>query len=243
VLAPLVFVPGYLLPMFPAKSAFSWSLGTYWRAHRLLGLRLFQARVNIYICVSVCIRKHITHTHHTHTRTQIFPSRGASAPTGARTACSDYGFSRRAWIYMYVNWETEYTSFTHTHTFLFLVEPGRLLARAPFARSSAFSGAREYIYVCLYVYTETYYTHTSYTHTHTDISFSWSLGTYWRAHRLLGLRLFQARVDIYVYMYVCKLGNRIHIIHTHTHIFFSRGASAPTGARTVCSVFGLFRRA
>ena len=38
VLAPLFFVPFYLMPMLPSKSAFTWSPATYWRAHRTLGL-------------------------------------------------------------------------------------------------------------------------------------------------------------------------------------------------------------
>ena len=42
VLAPLVFVPFYLIPMMPPSSAITWSLPTYWRAHRALGLRLHQ---------------------------------------------------------------------------------------------------------------------------------------------------------------------------------------------------------
>jgi hypothetical protein len=42
VLAPLVFVPTYLMPMMPPASAITWSLPTYWRAHRALGLRLHQ---------------------------------------------------------------------------------------------------------------------------------------------------------------------------------------------------------
>ena len=42
VLAPLFFVPNYLMPMFPRANGFTWSMGTYWRAHRLLGLRLHQ---------------------------------------------------------------------------------------------------------------------------------------------------------------------------------------------------------
>ena len=42
VLAPLFFVPSYLIPMLPAANAMTWSAGTYWRAHRRLGLRLYQ---------------------------------------------------------------------------------------------------------------------------------------------------------------------------------------------------------
>ena len=42
VLAPLVFVPNYLMPMLPPRGAITWSLATYWRAHRALGLRLHQ---------------------------------------------------------------------------------------------------------------------------------------------------------------------------------------------------------
>ena len=42
VLAPLIFVPNYLMPMLPPSTAITWSLATYWRAHRLLGLRLHQ---------------------------------------------------------------------------------------------------------------------------------------------------------------------------------------------------------
>jgi len=42
VLAPLIFVPNYLMPMLPPPSAITWSVGTYWRAHRALGLRPHQ---------------------------------------------------------------------------------------------------------------------------------------------------------------------------------------------------------
>ena len=42
VLAPLIFVPNYLMPMLPPSTAITWSLKTYWRAHRTLGLRLHQ---------------------------------------------------------------------------------------------------------------------------------------------------------------------------------------------------------
>ena len=42
VLAPLFFVPGYLVPLLPSRESLSWSLRTYWRAHRLLGLQLHQ---------------------------------------------------------------------------------------------------------------------------------------------------------------------------------------------------------
>lgn len=42
VLAPLVFVPTYLMPMRPPANALTWGLGTYWRAHRQLGLALHQ---------------------------------------------------------------------------------------------------------------------------------------------------------------------------------------------------------
>ena len=42
VLAPLVFVPNYLMPMMPPPSSITWSVQTYWRAHRALGLRLHQ---------------------------------------------------------------------------------------------------------------------------------------------------------------------------------------------------------
>tara|TARA_B110001452_G_scaffold232760_1_gene210225 strand:- start:319 stop:1203 length:885 start_codon:yes stop_codon:yes gene_type:complete len=42
VLAPLVFVPNYLMPMRPPANALTWGLGTYWRAHRQLGLALHQ---------------------------------------------------------------------------------------------------------------------------------------------------------------------------------------------------------
>ena len=42
VLAPLFFVPSYLIPMLPAANAMTWSVATYWRAHRRLGLRLYQ---------------------------------------------------------------------------------------------------------------------------------------------------------------------------------------------------------
>uniref|UniRef100_A0A7S0ITW9 Uncharacterized protein n=1 Tax=Calcidiscus leptoporus TaxID=127549 RepID=A0A7S0ITW9_9EUKA len=42
VLAPLFFVPNYLMPMLPRANAFTWSVSTYWRAHVLLGLRLHQ---------------------------------------------------------------------------------------------------------------------------------------------------------------------------------------------------------
>ena len=42
VLAPLIFVPNYLMPMWPPRSAITWSPATYWRAHRILGLRLHQ---------------------------------------------------------------------------------------------------------------------------------------------------------------------------------------------------------
>mmetsp|Transcript_1822 Transcript_1822/g.4025 ORF Transcript_1822/g.4025 Transcript_1822/m.4025 type:complete len:184 (-) Transcript_1822:152-703(-) len=38
VLAPLIFVPNYLMPMRPPANALTWGLGTYWRAHRHLGL-------------------------------------------------------------------------------------------------------------------------------------------------------------------------------------------------------------
>ena len=41
-LAPLIFVPNYLMPMLPPRSAITWSVGTYWRAHRMLGLKLHQ---------------------------------------------------------------------------------------------------------------------------------------------------------------------------------------------------------
>ena len=44
VLAPLIFVPNYLMPMLPPAGAITWSLGTYWRAHRAIGLRLHQVR-------------------------------------------------------------------------------------------------------------------------------------------------------------------------------------------------------
>ena len=39
-LAPLIFVPNYLMPMLPPPSAITWTLGTYWRAHRTLGLKV-----------------------------------------------------------------------------------------------------------------------------------------------------------------------------------------------------------
>jgi len=42
VLAPLFFVPFYLMPMLPRRTSFTWSFATYWRAHRFLGLRLHQ---------------------------------------------------------------------------------------------------------------------------------------------------------------------------------------------------------
>ena len=42
VLAPLIFVPNYLMPLLPPPTSITWSLSTYWRAHRLLGLRLHQ---------------------------------------------------------------------------------------------------------------------------------------------------------------------------------------------------------
>jgi|EP00900_Chrysochromulina_parva_P014189 hypothetical protein len=42
VLAPLIFVPEYLMPMLPPRGAITWSPATYWRAHRTLGLRLHQ---------------------------------------------------------------------------------------------------------------------------------------------------------------------------------------------------------
>jgi len=42
VLAPLIFVPGYLMPMFPSPGSMTWSVATYWRAHRLLKLRPHQ---------------------------------------------------------------------------------------------------------------------------------------------------------------------------------------------------------
>ena len=42
VLAPLIFVPNYLMPMLPPPPAITWSVGTYWRAHRALGLRPHQ---------------------------------------------------------------------------------------------------------------------------------------------------------------------------------------------------------
>jgi hypothetical protein len=38
VLAPLIFVPNYLMPMRPPANALTWGLATYWRAHRHLGL-------------------------------------------------------------------------------------------------------------------------------------------------------------------------------------------------------------
>ena len=44
VLAPLFFVPFYLMPMLPSKSAFTWSPATYWRAHRTLGPRRTRCR-------------------------------------------------------------------------------------------------------------------------------------------------------------------------------------------------------
>ena len=46
VLAPLFFVPNYLIPMLPAPHAMTWSFSTYWRAHRWLGLRLHQVVCN-----------------------------------------------------------------------------------------------------------------------------------------------------------------------------------------------------
>jgi len=42
VLAPLFFVPNYLIPMLPPRHATTWGFATYWRAHRRLGLRLHQ---------------------------------------------------------------------------------------------------------------------------------------------------------------------------------------------------------
>ncbi|KAL1496148.1 hypothetical protein AB1Y20_014767 [Prymnesium parvum] len=42
VLAPLFFVPNYLIPMLPPPNAMTWSVTTYWKAHRRLGLRLHQ---------------------------------------------------------------------------------------------------------------------------------------------------------------------------------------------------------
>ncbi len=42
VLAPLFFVPCYLLPMLPARNAVTWSISTYWKAHSVLGLRPHQ---------------------------------------------------------------------------------------------------------------------------------------------------------------------------------------------------------
>lgn len=42
VLAPLIFVPTYLMPMRPSASSITWSVATYWRAHRALGLRMHQ---------------------------------------------------------------------------------------------------------------------------------------------------------------------------------------------------------
>ena len=46
VLAPLFFVPNYLMPTLPSSSAFTWSVGTYWRAHRRLRLAPHQARAS-----------------------------------------------------------------------------------------------------------------------------------------------------------------------------------------------------
>jgi len=42
VLAPLIFIPNYLMPMIPPPSGITWSLSTYWRAHRALCLRVHQ---------------------------------------------------------------------------------------------------------------------------------------------------------------------------------------------------------
>ena len=42
VLAPLIFVPNYLMPTLPPESSITWSVSAYWRAHRALGLRLHQ---------------------------------------------------------------------------------------------------------------------------------------------------------------------------------------------------------
>lgn len=42
VLAPLMFVPAYLMPMLPSCSSITWSPRVYWKAHRLIGLRLHQ---------------------------------------------------------------------------------------------------------------------------------------------------------------------------------------------------------
>lgn len=49
VLAPLVFVPNYLMPMLPPPGAITWSVRTYWRAHQALGLRLHQVRRQIVV--------------------------------------------------------------------------------------------------------------------------------------------------------------------------------------------------
>jgi hypothetical protein len=51
VLAPLVFVPNYLMPMFPPPGAITWSLATYWRAHRALGLRLHQVPTTGFVMI------------------------------------------------------------------------------------------------------------------------------------------------------------------------------------------------
>ena len=51
VLAPLVFVPNYLMPMLPPSGAITWSVGTYWRAHRALGLRLHQVPTTGFVMI------------------------------------------------------------------------------------------------------------------------------------------------------------------------------------------------
>ena len=42
VLAPLFFLPGYLMPMIIPPNALTWSISTYWTAHRFLGLQPHQ---------------------------------------------------------------------------------------------------------------------------------------------------------------------------------------------------------
>lgn len=51
VLAPLVFVPGYLLPTLPPENGFTWGVDTYWRAHRLLRLRPHQVPTTGFVMI------------------------------------------------------------------------------------------------------------------------------------------------------------------------------------------------
>lgn len=66
VLAPLFFVPNFLMPLLPSPNSMTWSFSTYWKAHRQLGLRLHQA----------CGTKHPTN----HPTNRVLPTLGDLAP-------------------------------------------------------------------------------------------------------------------------------------------------------------------